>query len=193
MSYIKLPVSGGGGGLSSTLSDGNIFVGNGSDVATGVTPSGQVALSNTGVFSLVGVTDGSAASSGDIGEVDTAEVATPTGTGVAASSNWGDVASINLSAGAWMISAVAGFKENGAELTTSLSCAISDSATGVGLSALDYTEYNQLISGSADLVAPTPVKFVDISSTTTYYLNTRFYYNSGSPQHYGRIYAVRIR
>lgn len=40
------------GGLSSTLQNGNIFVGNVSNVATGVTPSGDITLSNTGVFGI---------------------------------------------------------------------------------------------------------------------------------------------
>ena len=37
---------------SSTLTDGDIFVGNSSDVATGVTPSGDVTISNTGVTTI---------------------------------------------------------------------------------------------------------------------------------------------
>ncbi len=39
-------------GLSATLQDGNIFVGNGANVATGVTPSGDITLTNTGVFGI---------------------------------------------------------------------------------------------------------------------------------------------
>lgn len=40
------------GGLSNTLQDGDIFVGNASNIATGVTPSGDITLSNTGVFAI---------------------------------------------------------------------------------------------------------------------------------------------
>lgn len=40
------------GGLSNTLQDGDIFVGNGANIATGVTPSGDITLSNTGVFGI---------------------------------------------------------------------------------------------------------------------------------------------
>lgn len=40
------------GGLADTLQDGNIFVGNASNIATGVTPSGDITLSNTGVFGI---------------------------------------------------------------------------------------------------------------------------------------------
>ncbi len=40
------------GALSNALTNGNIFVGNGSNVATGVTPSGDITLTNTGVFGI---------------------------------------------------------------------------------------------------------------------------------------------
>ncbi len=39
-------------GLADTLQDGNIFVGNGVNVATGVAPSGDITLTNTGVFGI---------------------------------------------------------------------------------------------------------------------------------------------
>lgn len=42
----------GNAGLSTTLSDGNIFVGNGANVATGVAPSGDITLTNAGVFGI---------------------------------------------------------------------------------------------------------------------------------------------
>jgi hypothetical protein len=40
------------GGLANTLQNGDIFVGNAGNVATGVTPSGDITLSNTGVFGI---------------------------------------------------------------------------------------------------------------------------------------------
>lgn len=43
----------GNAGLSSTLSSGNIFVGNASNVATGVAMSGVIAITNAGVTSIV--------------------------------------------------------------------------------------------------------------------------------------------
>ena len=39
-------------GLADTLQNGNIFVGNGANVATGVAPSGDITLTNTGVFGI---------------------------------------------------------------------------------------------------------------------------------------------
>lgn len=40
------------GTLSNALTNGNIFVGNSSNVATGVTPSGDITVTNTGVFGI---------------------------------------------------------------------------------------------------------------------------------------------
>jgi len=40
------------GGLSNTLLNGRIFVGNGANIATGVLPSGDVTISNTGVTAI---------------------------------------------------------------------------------------------------------------------------------------------
>jgi hypothetical protein len=40
------------GGLSNTLTNGNIFVGNASNLATGVTPSGDVTITNAGVTAI---------------------------------------------------------------------------------------------------------------------------------------------
>lgn len=40
------------GGLSNTLASGNIFVGNGSNVATGVTMSGDATMANTGALTI---------------------------------------------------------------------------------------------------------------------------------------------
>jgi len=41
-----------GGGISTTLADGNILVGNDSNVATSVNPSGDIDVTNAGVFSI---------------------------------------------------------------------------------------------------------------------------------------------
>lgn len=50
MLYVATSVN--SGGLTDTLPDGDIFVGNGSNVATAVTPSGDITLSNLGVFGI---------------------------------------------------------------------------------------------------------------------------------------------
>lgn len=138
-----------------------------------------------------GVATGSAAAAGNIGEIITAEVAAATGTGVGATGTWGSVTSISLTAGAWDIDGVVGFTENAATLTTSLSCGISTSASGSGIDQFNTTQLPVLISGAADLVSSTPRVSLVVSGSTTVHLNTRFYYTAGSPQHRGRIRAIR--
>ena len=50
------PATGGGGGLSNSLNSANIFVGNGSNIATGVAMSGDATISNTGAVTLTNST-----------------------------------------------------------------------------------------------------------------------------------------
>ena len=137
-------------------------------------------------------TDGSSAASGRINEILTGTQAANTATGLGATGVWGNVTSVSLTAGRWAIQGVAGFAENGAVLTDYMSAGISDSSSGVGISEFDTVQLNALVSSTADAIGVTPMVYVSIGSTTTYYLNTKFNYSSGTPQHRGRIRAIRI-
>lgn len=145
------------------------------------------------ISALTAVTSGAAAAAGKIGEILSGTQATNTTTGVGASGAYGAATSVSLTAGSWLVWGTAGFNENGAVLTDGLQCGISASATGAGLSEFDTALSAYLISGTSDALIATPAVNVDISSTTTYYLNTKFSYTSGSPRHRGRIQALRIR
>lgn len=137
-------------------------------------------------------TGGVAATAGQIGEIlESTQVVTSTGIG--ATGVYGNATSISLTAGEWLLNGIARFSENGATLTTSFSAGFSDAANGSSLGAFDPATYNMLISSTSDLVAPVPEKRVSITSTTTWYLNTRMFYTSGAPQHGGRITARRYR
>ncbi len=164
-------------------------------IAAGTTSQywrGDKSFQTLNVAALV-ADSGSAASTGSIGEIITASVTSATTTGIGATGVYGNVASIALTAGDWVITGVAGFSENGAVLTTSLSCGFSSTSNGSGLGALDAAVYNGLVSSTSDLVAPVPTLNLTLAAPTTYYLNTRFFYTSGTPKHYGRIEARRIR
>ncbi len=145
------------------------------------------------VAALQAVTGGGSASAGSIGEILTGTQATNTGSNIAASGSWGFATSVSLTAGVWQIQGNAGFDANGAVLTTAIECGISASTTGSGINQFDTTVSPFLLSAASDAVIPTPIVYISISSTTTYYLNTRFYYSLGTPQHRGRIQALRIR
>jgi len=51
--WTLVPLSGGGSGLSTTLTAAHLYVGNGSNVATDVAVTGDISLSNAGVTAIV--------------------------------------------------------------------------------------------------------------------------------------------
>jgi hypothetical protein len=154
---------------------------------------GDKSFQTLNAAALLPVTDGSAGATGKIGEVLSSSVAANTVTGVGATGVYGSVTSLSLTAGSWHVWATAGFNDNGATLTTGLQVGISASASGAGISEFDSQLAPFMTSGSSDALLATPVVIVDISSTTTYYLNTKFWYTAGGPKHRGRIQARRIR
>jgi len=151
-----------------------------------------VSIGPLGIVDLTPETGGAAAGVGQIGEITTSTVAVATATGVAATNNWGNVTSIILTAGVWEITGIVGFRENGAVLSDHLSVGISNTADGSALSTFDFCQYNQLVSGQ-DFIGLAPPKLINIAAGGTYYLNTRFVFSSGTPQHYGKITARRYR
>ncbi len=142
---------------------------------------------------LTAVVSGAAAAVGAIGEILTASQPVNTGVGIGASGAFGQVVSLPLLAGCYAISGTAGLVENGAVLTDGFAAGISASATGAGLSEFDTSQADYLISSTSDALVATPIIYVNIAAPTTYYLNTKFNYTAGSPQHRGYIQALRIR
>jgi hypothetical protein len=138
------------------------------------------------------VTDGGSADPGTIGEISAAEVAAPTAVGVGATGTWGSITSIALGAGVWSIFGVAALAQNSAVVESPVAFGISTSATGVGISQFAQTRSAFIVTDD-DFQLPTPQIVVSIAAPATYYLNSLFNYSSGSPQHYGRIEARRIR
>lgn len=123
------------------------------------------------------------------GAVLSAQQLTPTTTGVGATSVFGNVTSISLTPGVWLLSGVAGFDQNSSPITQSVSAAITSSSSASGITAVGATVY-PFISAWVDFpVLPVPTVTATVASTTTYYLNTRFYYPSGAPRHFGRFEA----
>lgn len=139
-----------------------------------------------------GITTGAAASTGNLGENITATVAANTSTGIGSTGTYGAVTSITLTAGDWLVDGVAGLSENGADLTTGLQVGISASATGSGINEFYTQLHPYLVSSTSDALISAPPQEFNVSSPTIVYLNTRFYYTSGTPQHRGMIRAKRI-
>lgn len=125
-------------------------------------------------------------------EVSSASVGVATVTGVGATTVYGAVTSLTLAAGRWLITGSVGAALNGATMTTYTIAGISGSATGVGIDALDVLSVPSVPTSGADISLSLLPKYVDISSETTYYLNTKFTYSAGTPKHYGKLVALRV-
>ena len=153
---------------------------------------GTKSWTDLNLSALTAVTNGASASSGTIGELQENAVAVATTGNVAATGAWGFVTSTSLTAGVWILTGVVGFNENGATLTTAMAAGFSTSSSGPVTDTYS-AQVNALISGSADAIVAIPFRVINISSTQTWFLNTKFTYTSGTPAHYGRIIALRIR
>ena len=138
-----------------------------------------------------GRTSGASVAAGYVGEV---IAATPVGFGTswpASSGTYGDMASITLTAGTWLMFATTAVSPNGATITSSVDfgfgTASGSSSTGydVGVNGTRF----QMATGA--LTGMTAYQYVNISSTTTYYLKTRVSYSGATPQYGCSMTAIR--
>lgn len=183
-----LPATGATGEVKLVRGTGTIYYWNGSAWAVIGATVGAIDIED-----ITPITDGSNAGVNEITEVLSSSQTSATGTGVGATGVYGNVVSVSVTAGRWILSGVAGFDDNGANLTTALEGAISASATGAGLTIADVTKDDSIVGGSSvNRSFVVPDLYISLSGTTTYYLNTKFTYTSGSPQHFGKLQARRI-
>lgn len=158
MTYIVVPVKGGGGATS--------------------------------LRGLIPIIDGSSPTINEIGYIESSTVSSLTATGIGATGAWGSVTSVTIPAGVWMLQGIAQVFENDAPLTSVIKVGISSSASGAGIGTFDQTIIAPQLTG-APIQQLTPLVKVNITGSSTYYLNTYFTYASGSPQHAGIIWAIR--
>jgi hypothetical protein len=147
------------------------------------------------VAELAVVTDGTNAPVGTIGQI-ISDTTSPTTANVAASGSYGWAADVSLTAGVWEIQGLFIYQTNGADIDTSVTAGISSSTSGSGLDQFNTVEDVRFFNAIGDTQNVSFVVLplvVSINSTTTYYLNSRFYYGSGTPRHGGRLQARRIR
>lgn len=142
--------------------------------------------------SAPGQITGATIGSGYVGQVITA-----TGTNVSTSgSNVStQITTVSLTAGIWKLTAGGAFQLNGATVADQEQQMALTTASGVNgtVPGKDKMQYSQGLATSANTV---PYSFsgytVNISATTSYYLNGQAKYSAGTPQFSGWIEAVRI-
>ena len=184
-----LPATGAAGQVKLVRDTGSVVYWNGAAWAA-VTAGGAGTIT---INDLVAIVDGSSAGLTKVNEVLSASQGVETATGVAATGVFGNVVNISVTAGRWVLNGVAGFDQNGANLSGAIFGAISSSSSGSGL-AISEISKDDSTTGATTLNRSfvVPSKIISISGTTTYYLNTKFTYDAGTPRHFGQLSAQRI-
>lgn len=194
--------------VSSALTSGSIYVGNASNIATGVAMSGDATLANTGAITvtktsgtafgpaatallgqLPGTTTNDSASAGNIGQFISSVIAAGSAISVTNGINF-DLTSISLPAGDWDVWG------NLTAIPTIGAQSIYSWISATSATTPDSSLYSGLGAASAIFSTTTsipPKLRFSLSTTTTIYLTGQVGFPSGTCTAVGAIYARRRR
>jgi hypothetical protein len=162
----------------------------------------------TGAFpagvTITGVTDGSFATAGNIGEM--IQQIVPSNVPTSATDTWVTISTITLTPGCWEIFAVVISSGNGAEITTGSNIEARISTTTANISqntnnntlGYDWLKNSPVSTGTpttvySDMAMPTMINVISTTVNKTYYVLGKIVYTAGSPQWYGSMKGIRIR
>lgn len=177
------------GGASNTFgfvapgASGTLF----SSTGTSSAPAFQT-LATLGVASSAGVTNGSCASAGNVGEC-----AFPSATSIAlTNSTPANCTSVSLTAGDWMVAGNISFTPGTSTAFTLLFASLSTTSNTLDLGTGNYVQ--QAYAGTTNFgqAINAPLRFFTITSTTTIYLVGEAGFSAGSPTMSCKISAVRF-
>lgn len=141
-----------------------------------------------------GSTTNDSAAAGFVGEVIESKITTLVAVGT--TGIFGDLTSISLTAGTWLITGLIAFSAQGATVGGPWEMGISTSSgtsqTGL-VEGINDIQTNVVPTASSDVNMCIPSYYVQLSGTTTHYLKCRSTFSAGTPKYVGRITAVRIR
>ena len=192
-----LPAHLGGTGSGVGPTTGQVLVGTGNATYAPQTISGDATLSSAGVIAvtggthLAGVTDGSSACTGCVGEVISSKILSGAAVSLTTATT-ANLTSLALTAGDWEVFGALAFTGTATAVTF---CGGGFNATTATLPTLpDYMAW--LGRGGAftvDVDFPVPKQIENTSSPVTYYLTARCTFTGGTALVYGEAYAVRYR
>jgi hypothetical protein len=149
-------------------------------------------LTVTSSASIKGVTDGGNAGSGYVGE--TVSTRTISSTNFPSTTQFGDLAAINLTAGDWLVSISAVAINSGATITEwSVGISTTSGNSSAGLTTGDNQALQLPPTGTGSASTSIPGYRVSLSSSKTVYLKYSATFAAGTPTARGRITGVRIR
>lgn len=167
----------------------------------GFTVSGDGTISGSGVLavnSVTGVTNGSAAAAGKVGERIDANVLS--GSAVTLTNNTpANVLSLPLTAGDWEVSGVtallAGATTNVTYVfgTVSLTSATLDTTTPGRLSAIVFSSAGAVPPSGVPFTATLPPTQFNVTTPTTVFLTTQSGFTVSTMKAYGNLHAIRMR
>lgn len=171
-----LPVSRGGTGVVSSTGTGNVVLSTSPDLTT---PT------------IIGVTDGSSAAAGDVGEIISSYIPNASAVSVATTDTATNLTSISLTAGDWDIWGNVTFLNSATgNLSAGLACINTTSATPPDISYFGILS----IPSNANTGGMNAASFrVSITGTTTYYIIGQVTFSAGTTTMCGGIYARRVR
>lgn len=187
----------GSGGLSIPLTTDSTSVTTGTSINAGGQGVAKRSFLGTigGTFKgnvLAGVQDGTADTAGAVGEVLSGSAAS---TAVAATGTVGNVCSVSLTPGAWMITGSFTINQGATGLTTGsvVNCSIVTTTATNGTQGTTMNQDSALLAANGFKMMSAPTVTANISASTTYYLTEQCSFTAGSPTVSGKITAVRIR
>lgn len=141
---------------------------------------------------LAGVQDATVDTVGAVGEVLTSSAASAS---VAATGTVGNVTSLSLTPGAWVITGSFTINQGTTGLTTgsTLNCSIVTTTATNGTQGTTMSQDSALLTANGFAFMAAPTVTVNISATATYFLTEQCAFIAGSPTVSGKITAVRIR
>jgi hypothetical protein len=180
-----------------TLFNGHIQLASISQVSGIGTPTGTVNIvfSNSPTITspnIVGVTNGSNAAAGSVGEIISSTVTFASPVTITNSNTPQDVTSISLTAGDWDVFGIVGLNNNTIGMTIMATWISATSATEP-TAELRNTMQAAVGAGVSSWTGPCPFYRASISTTTTLYMSCLAQFGSGTQIAYGSIYARRTR
>lgn len=107
---------------------------------------------------------------------------------------WSNAASVAVDAGTYLCFGVLKWTDNNAALTGDIRFGISSTADASNIGSYDYNQVACMFSdNNRDYIYNLPMVILTSNINFTVYLNTQFQYSSGTPQHGGKLIAMRIR
>lgn len=164
--------------------------------STAVSSSAAVTVGSSGANGIVtGTNTNDSAASGKVGEY--VESVISTGTSFPATTAYGDLTSISLTAGDWEVTLVFAFNQSGATWTScdgGISTTSGNSSTGLvyGSNLARITGQNSATMLNAGTVSVAGYR-MSLSATTTVYAKMAATYSLGTPDCRGRLSARRMR